>query len=99
MSERPAKYLSIRELRPKLPSVLRDVATNYARYVVTRRGKPQAVVLGLEDYERLRAAARKADRQRLHALLKEECLAMREEANILAREFEPLDREAMKYVD
>ena len=53
MSERAAKYLSIRELRPKLPSVLRDVATTYARYVVTRRGKPEAVLLSIEDYERL----------------------------------------------
>lgn len=53
MSERAAKYLSIRELRPKLPSVIRDVASTYARYVVTRRGKPEAVLLSIEDYERL----------------------------------------------
>ena len=53
MGEPAAKYLSVRELRPKLPSVLRDVATTYARYIVTRRGKPEAVLLSIEDYERL----------------------------------------------
>jgi len=53
MSEPAAKYLSIRELRPRLPSVLRDVASTYARYVVTRRGKPEAVLLSIDDYERL----------------------------------------------
>ena len=48
-----SKYLSIRELRPKLPSVVRDAATTSARYVVTRRGKPEAVILSLGDYESL----------------------------------------------
>lgn len=47
------KYLSIRELRPKLPSVVRDAAATYARYIVTRRGKPEAVILSIEDYESL----------------------------------------------
>lgn len=47
------KYLSIRELRPKLPSVVRDAAATSARYVVTRRGKPEAVILSLNDYESL----------------------------------------------
>lgn len=47
------KYLSIRELRPKLPSVVRDAAATSARYVVTRRGKPEAVILSIEDYESL----------------------------------------------
>ena len=47
------KYLSIRELRPRLPSVVRDAAATSARYVVTRRGKPEAVILSLDDYESL----------------------------------------------
>ena len=47
------KYLSMRELRPRLPSVVRDAAATSARYVVTRRGKPEAVILSLEDYESL----------------------------------------------
>ena len=47
------KYLSIRELRPKLPSVVRDTAATYARYIVTRRGKPEAVILSIGDYESL----------------------------------------------
>lgn len=47
------KYVSIRELRPKLPSVVRDAAATSARYVVTRRGKPEAVILSVDDYESL----------------------------------------------
>ena len=47
------KYLSIRELRPRLPSVVRDAAATYARYIVTRRGKPEAVILSIGDYESL----------------------------------------------
>ena len=47
------KYVSIRELRPKLPSVVRDAAATSTRYVVTRRGKPEAVILSLDDYESL----------------------------------------------
>lgn len=47
------KYLSIRELRPRLPSVIRDAAATYARYIVTRRGKPEAVILSIDDYESL----------------------------------------------
>ena len=45
------KYVSIRELRPRLPSIVRDASATYTRYVVTRRGKPEAVLLGMEDYE------------------------------------------------
>ena len=47
------KYLSIRELRPRLPGVVRDAAATYARYIVTRRGKPEAVILSIGDYESL----------------------------------------------
>ena len=47
------KYLSIRELRPRLPGVVRDAAATSARYVVTRRGKPEAVILSMDDYESL----------------------------------------------
>lgn len=99
MSEPAAKYLSVRELRPKLPSVLRDVATHYARYVVTRRGQPKAVLLGMEEYERLRRTAHMAEQKRLQALLKEGYLAMAEEVKAITQEFEPLDRESLKDVD
>ncbi len=46
-------YLSIRELRPRLPGVVRDASATSARYVVTRRGKPEAVLLSIQDYEGL----------------------------------------------
>lgn len=99
MSERPAKYLSIRQLRPALPGVIRDAAATSARYVVTRRGKPEAVLLGLAEYERLLAAASKIQQKHFHQLLKEGYLEMAEEDRATLKTFEHADRESLKYLD
>ena len=45
--------VGVRELRPKLPRILRHVSDRFDRYVVTKRGKPEAVILSVEDYESL----------------------------------------------
>ena len=45
--------VGVRELRPKLPRILRHVADRFDRYVVTKRGKPEAVILSVADYESL----------------------------------------------
>jgi len=45
--------LSIRELRPKLPEVVADVLENMSRYVITKRGKPAAVIINISDYNSL----------------------------------------------
>jgi antitoxin YefM len=39
------------ELRDKLSDVLDDVETSGSEYVITRHGRPIAVVLGYDDYE------------------------------------------------
>ena len=41
------------ELRPKLPKVMDRVSKYFDRYVITRHGKPEAVILSEEDYESL----------------------------------------------
>ncbi|MBU1147816.1 MAG: type II toxin-antitoxin system Phd/YefM family antitoxin [Candidatus Omnitrophica bacterium] len=46
-----AKYISVRELRKNLASVVKDVKAHYERYVVSKRGKPEAVLMSMDDYE------------------------------------------------
>ena len=45
--------VSIRELRPRLPEVIADIKENMNRYVITKRGKPTAIILNTEDYDTL----------------------------------------------
>jgi len=43
--------ISIRELRPKLAGILKSVHERFDRYIITKRGRPEAVIIGIEDYE------------------------------------------------
>lgn len=43
--------ISVRELRPKLAEVLSAVHNRFDRYIVTKRGRPEAVMISIEDYE------------------------------------------------
>lgn len=45
--------VSIRELRPKLPEVVADISEQMSRYIITKRGKPAAVILNIDDYNSL----------------------------------------------
>jgi len=45
--------VSVKDLRPSLPEVLSRIDRRLDRYVVTRWGKPVAVILGADDYESL----------------------------------------------
>lgn len=45
--------VSLTQLRPKFPQILDRVSKYFDRYVITRHGKPEAVVLAEEDYESL----------------------------------------------
>jgi prevent-host-death family protein len=47
------KTVSLKELRPALPKVIARIDGKLERYVVTRRGKPVAVMLSVDDYEAL----------------------------------------------
>ena len=43
--------ISIRELRPKLAEVMENIHEKFDRYIVTKRGVPEVVMLSIEDYE------------------------------------------------
>jgi len=45
------KNISIRKLRTELAHVLEDVTSNLDRYVISKRGKPKAVLMCIDDYE------------------------------------------------
>lgn len=45
--------ISVRELRPRLSKVIDDIHKKFDRYVITKRGKPEVVMLSIDDYEGL----------------------------------------------
>ncbi|MFC1589894.1 type II toxin-antitoxin system Phd/YefM family antitoxin [Candidatus Omnitrophota bacterium] len=45
------KDISVRKLRANLADVLEDVKTHLDRYVISKRGKPEAVLMCVDDYE------------------------------------------------
>ncbi len=45
--------ITLTKLRPKLPQIMDRLSKYFDRYVVTRHGKPEAVLLAEEDYEGL----------------------------------------------
>jgi antitoxin YefM len=45
--------MSLKELRPALPKVVKQIDGKMDRYIVTKRGKPVLVMLSIEDYESL----------------------------------------------
>jgi len=47
------KSISLKKLRPKLPSVIRDIDSKMDRFIVTKRGLPKAIMMSIDDYESL----------------------------------------------
>ena len=47
------KSITLKKLRPKLPSVVRDIQAKMDRFIVTKRGIPVAIMMAPEDYESL----------------------------------------------
>lgn len=45
--------INLKELRPGLPKVIRRIDTKLDRYIITRRSKPVAVMISLDDYDSL----------------------------------------------
>ena len=45
--------ITLKELRPGLPEVIKDIDGKLGRYIVTKRGKPVAVMMSPDDYEGL----------------------------------------------
>lgn len=47
------KVISIRELRPNISKVMSDIHEKFDRYIINRRGQPEAIMMSVEDYESL----------------------------------------------
>ena len=47
------KTITLKKLRPKLPSVVHDIQAKMDRFIVTKRGIPVAIMMAPEDYESL----------------------------------------------
>lgn len=45
------KNISVRKLRSNLAAVLSDVAGHLDRYIISKHGKPAAVLMCVDDYE------------------------------------------------
>lgn len=45
--------ITLKELRPDLPEVIKKIDGRLDRYIVTKRGRPVAVMLSPDDYEGL----------------------------------------------
>ena len=63
------KSISSTEAQNKFGQVINDVTQNQTRYVVERRGHPQAVILSFDDFTRI--LNDESERQNIHAILKE----------------------------
>jgi len=45
------KNVTVRKLRSNLAGILKDVTTHFDRYVISKRGEPEAVLMCVDDYE------------------------------------------------
>ncbi len=45
--------LSLKELRPELPKVIKSIDEKFDRFIITKRGKPVVVMMSIDDYESL----------------------------------------------
>ncbi len=47
------KIVSIKQLRPQLPSIVKDIDSKMERYIISKRGKPLVVMLSIEEFDSL----------------------------------------------
>jgi antitoxin YefM len=47
------KNITLKELRPNPPKVINEIDSKMTRFLVTKRGKPAALLMSVEDYESL----------------------------------------------
>jgi len=45
--------IALKKLRPQLPQVINNIDTKLDRYIVTKRAKPIAIMMSLDDYDGL----------------------------------------------
>ena len=47
------KNVTLKNLRPRLPKIIDEIDLKMDRFVITRRGKPVALMMAIDDYESL----------------------------------------------
>jgi len=47
------KSVTLKTLRPKLPKIIDDIDSKMDRFIITKRGKPVALMMSMNDYESL----------------------------------------------
>jgi antitoxin YefM len=45
------KNVSLKNLRPRLPEIMAEVDSKMDRFVITKRGRPVALLMAIDDYE------------------------------------------------
>lgn len=45
--------ITVKDLRPELPDVIKNIDTKLERYIITKHGRPVAVMMSIDDYEGL----------------------------------------------
>ena len=45
------KNVSLKNLRPRLPEIMADVDSKMDRFIITKRGRPVALLMAIDDYE------------------------------------------------
>ncbi|MDO8525530.1 MAG: type II toxin-antitoxin system Phd/YefM family antitoxin [Candidatus Omnitrophota bacterium] len=45
------KNISLKDLRPRLPEIMAEVDSKMDRFVITKRGRPVALLMSIDDYE------------------------------------------------
>ena len=45
------KNVSLKSLRPRLPKIMAEVDSKMDRFIITKRGRPVALLMSIDDYE------------------------------------------------
>ena len=45
------KNISLKSLRPRLPKIMSEVDSKMDRFIITKRGRPVALLMAIDDYE------------------------------------------------
>jgi prevent-host-death family protein len=45
------KNVTLKELRPRLPKIMDEIDSKMDRFVITKHGKPVALMMAMDDYE------------------------------------------------
>lgn len=47
------KSVTLKALRPRLPKIIDEIDAKMDRFIITKRGKPVALMISMDDYESL----------------------------------------------